>query len=103
MKRKFASFSVILIALVLIQCSSVPMSDRSQLSLIGNDKIFPMSFDQYEQVKKESKIITGTDDARTVKRVGTRIQRAVEQYFSDQGESNYLNDYKWEFCESAER
>ncbi|GAB4237639.1 MAG: M48 family metallopeptidase [Ekhidna sp.] len=73
------------------------MSGRSQLSLVGNDKIFPMSFDQYEQVKKENKIITGTEEARMVKRVGTRIQRAVEQYFADQGESNYLSDYQWEF------
>lgn len=97
MKQKLVSLYVIFIGLILVQCSSVPMSDRSQLSLIGNDKIFPMSFDQYEQVKKESKIITATDDARTVKRVGVRIQRAVEQYFRDQGEGTYLDDYQWEF------
>ncbi|MEQ9467211.1 MAG: M48 family metallopeptidase [Ekhidna sp.] len=95
--RKFASLTFILIAIFLIQCSSVPMSDRSQLSLISNDKIFPMSFEQYEQVKRESKIVTGTDEARMVKRVGTRIQRAVEQYFNDQGQGNYLADYQWEF------
>ncbi|WP_425390944.1 M48 family metallopeptidase [Ekhidna sp.] len=95
--RKLTSISFIILAFVLGQCSSVPMSDRSQLALISNDKIFPMSFDQYDQVKKDSKIITGTDDARTVKRVGTRIQRAVEQYFNDQGQGDYLNDYQWEF------
>ncbi len=95
--RKLISFSVILVALFLVQCSSVPLSGRSQLALIDNDKIFPMSFEQYEQVKKESKIITGTDQSRMVKRVGTRIQRAVEQYFADQGESGYLTDYNWEF------
>lgn len=95
--RKLASLSVILLTIFLVQCTSVPMSDRSQLSLISNDKIFPMSFDQYEQVKKESKIITGTDEARMVKRVGTRIQRAVEQYFADQGQSSYLDKYQWEF------
>lgn len=56
-----------------------------------------MSFDQYEQVKKESKIISGTTDANTVKRVGAKIQKAVEQYFKDQGQADYLNDYQWEF------
>lgn len=95
--RKLTLISFILTALFYSQCSSVPLSGRSQLSLIGNDKIFPMSFDQYEQVKKDSKIITGTEDARTVKRVGARIQRAVEQYFNDQGQANYLDDYQWEF------
>jgi len=84
-------------AFILDRCASVPMSDRSQLALIGNDKIFPMSFDQYEQVKRESEIITGTEEARMVKRVGTRIQRAVEQYFAEQGNADYLSDYQWEF------
>ncbi len=95
--RKLISFVFILIGLFLAQCSSVPLSGRSQLSLIDNDKIFPMSYEQYEQVKKESNVITGTDQARMVKRVGTRIQRSVEQYFADQGQSSYLSDYKWEF------
>lgn len=95
--KKTVSFSLIVLGLIGFQCSSVPLSGRSQLNLIGNDKIFPMSFDQYEQVKKESKIITGTDDANAVKSVGLKIQKAVEQYFRDQGEANYLNDYQWEF------
>ena len=56
-----------------------------------------MSFEQYEQVKKEGDIITGTDQARMIKRVGTRIQRAVEGYFQEQGKSDYLSDYQWEF------
>lgn len=95
--RKLISLSLILLSLFLVQCSSVPLSGRSQLALIDNDKIFPMSYEQYEQVKKESKVINGTDQARMVKRVGTRIQRAVEQYFADQGEAGYLTDYQWEF------
>ncbi len=56
-----------------------------------------MSFEQYEQVKKEGKVLTGTDQARMIKRVGTRIQRSVEQYFVDLGQPNYLDDYQWEF------
>ena len=95
--KKLASLLFLFVSMILVQCSSVPLSGRSQLSLIGNDKIFPMSYEQYEQVKRESKIITGTDQARMVKRTGTRIQRAVEQYFADQGKSSYLDDYKWEF------
>lgn len=95
--HRIASLLLITLAFITVQCSSVPLSGRSQLSLIGNDKIFPMSFDQYEQVKKESKIITGTEQSRMVKRVGIRIQRAVEKYFADQGQGSYLNDYQWEF------
>ena len=95
--KKVASLLFIGIAFIAVQCSSVPLSGRSQLSLVSNDKIFPMSYDQYDQVKKESQMIEGTDQSRMVKRVGTRIQRAVEQYFQEQGQSNYLSDYRWEF------
>jgi predicted Zn-dependent protease len=95
--KKLMSFAFIIIATLLTQCKSVPLTGRNQLSLVGNDKIFPMSFQQYEQVKKEGKIVEGTDDARTVKRVGVRIQRAVEKYFAAQGKGSYLADYQWEF------
>ncbi|MBC6401183.1 MAG: M48 family metallopeptidase [Ekhidna sp.] len=95
--KKITSLLFIGIAFITIQCSSVPLSGRSQLSLVSNDKIFPMSYDQYEEVKKESRVIEGTDQSRMVKRVGTRIQRAVEQYFQEQGQSDYLADYRWEF------
>lgn len=95
--QKVTSLLLLLMAFTIIQCKSVPLSGRSQFLVIGNDKIFPMSFGQYKQVKNESKIITGTDQSRMVKRAGTRIQRAVEQYFADQGKPNYLNDYNWEY------
>ena len=95
--KKLAILSAIVLAIISVQCSSVPVSGRSQLSLIGNDKIFPMSFEQYEVVKKEGNVVTGTEQAQMVKRVGVRIQRAVEQYFVDLGEAGYLNDYQWEF------
>lgn len=95
--RKLSVITLIVLAFIGVQCSSVPVSGRSQLSLIGNDKIFPMSFEQYDKVKAEGKLVTGTDEARMVKRVGTRIQRAVEQYFVELGQPNYLNSYKWEF------
>lgn len=95
--KKFTSVCFIALALIGIQCSSVPLSGRSQLSLVGNDKIFPMSFEQYEVVKSEGKIVIGTDQSQMVKRVGTRIQKAVEQYFTEQGQGSYLQDYRWEF------
>ena len=91
------SLSLCLTLALLIQCKTVPLTGRSQFNVVGNDKIFPMSFEQYEQVKKEGDLITGTDESRMVKRVGARIQRAVENYFQEQGQSNYLADYQWEY------
>jgi len=88
---------VLLIISLFTGCKSVPLTGRNQLSLVGNDKIFPMSFSEYEKVKRQANVIKETDQARMIKRVGTRIQRAVEEYFAAQGKSSYLRDYKWEF------
>jgi len=93
----FRTTSLAIFFVFISQCQSVPITGRSQFNVIGNDKIFPMSFEQYDQVKKEGDIITGTDEARMVKRVGVRIQKAVEQYFAEQGQSAYLVDYQWEY------
>jgi predicted Zn-dependent protease len=90
--------SVLFVFLVfLIDCASVPITGRSQLNLIDNAKVFPMSFSQYEQIKKEAAIITGTPESDMIQRVGKRIQKSVEQYFEQEGQSQYLSDYAWEF------
>ncbi|MEM9897184.1 MAG: M48 family metallopeptidase [Bacteroidota bacterium] len=69
---------------------------------MGNRQLFPMSFDQYQQVKNQSTIVTGTPEAQMVKQSGARIQKAVEQYFMDLGQPDYLNEYEWEFNLIAE-
>ena len=56
-----------------------------------------MSYDQYDQVKNESAVITGTEQSEMVKRAGKRIQLAVEGYFAEEGKSEYLEGYEWEF------
>ncbi len=95
--KKIATVLLLVLVIILAQCNSVPLSGRSQLSLVSNDQIFPMSFDQYEKVKRENRIIEGTDQSQMIKRVGMRIQRATEQYFQDQSQGDYLADYQWEF------
>lgn len=79
------------------QCAKVPITGRSQLKLISNEKVIPMSFQQYEDVKKTNKVITTGEEAEMVKRVGNRIQKGVEEYFSLLGKSSYLKDYQWEY------
>lgn len=78
-------------------CSSVPLTGRKQFNLVSNDEIFPLSFSQYEEVLNENKVVTGTEQARMVKRVGARIQAAVEQYMQQNGMESYLDGYAWEF------
>lgn len=86
-----------ILLLVLIACQTVPITGRQQLSIIPAGQILSMSATSYSDFLSEHTVINDTEDARMVKRIGLRIQHAVEKYFSDNNLSASLDGYKWEF------
>jgi predicted Zn-dependent protease len=80
-----------------ISCSTVPLTGRSQLNMIPSSEMLTMSYQQYDQFLKESKLITNTSEVDMVKRVGGNIQKAVEKYMSDHAISSRLKGYEWDF------
>ncbi|WP_343217055.1 M48 family metallopeptidase [Hymenobacter profundi] len=82
---------------VLSACSTVPITGRRQLSLVPESEIINLAQQQYRQVLDTSKVINSGAQAAMVKRVGQRIQQAVEQYFRQQNQSEQLAGYQWEF------
>lgn len=89
--------AVIMVASICYQCATVPVTGRRQLSLVKNSEIIPMSIDQYKQVLNESKLSNDQQQVALIKRVGSRIQKAVEQYMADNNASNQLDGFNWEF------
>jgi len=90
--------SLLLVAgLMLYSCATVPLSGRKQLSLVGNSEVLPMAFQQYNEVKSESKVVTGTADGQSVVRVGKRVASAVESYLNENGYGDILEGFEWEF------
>ena len=84
-------------ALLLWSCSTVPVTGRKQLDLVPNSTMLSTSFQEYDKFLKEHKLSTNEEQTQMVKRVGTRIQKAVEDYFARQGLSDELKGYAWEF------
>ncbi len=93
----YQAISIIGIILLLVACSTVPITERRQLNLIPTDSMLSMSLQQYDQFLKENKLSDDREKIRRVKRVGRRIQEAVEQYFAEQGKADRLANYEWEF------
>lgn len=91
--------SIVLTVIIwlLISCATNPFTGKKTMALVSNDQLFPMAFQQYEEVLTESKVVTGTEDAAMIKRVGERIAVASQRYLSANGYQGYLNDYKWEY------
>jgi predicted Zn-dependent protease len=89
--------SIVFVSWFLASCSTVPITGRRQLSLIPDNEMLSMSFQEYDQFLKENSLSKNRHEAQMVKTVGTRIQGAVEQYFADQNLSQQLEGYEWEF------
>jgi predicted Zn-dependent protease len=94
--RYLTIFSLIS-ALLLISCSTVPITGRKQLSLIPESQMLSMSFSQYDQFLKDNKESNDPQKTALVKKVGERIASAVEKYLTDHGMANEVQNYKWEF------
>ncbi|MFB3055946.1 MAG: M48 family metallopeptidase, partial [Ignavibacteriaceae bacterium] len=86
------SFSVLFIS-----CSTVPITGRSQLSLIPDSEMLAMSFQQYDLFLDESKISNDLEAVEMVQRVGRNIQHAVEKFMGEKKLSDRLEGYNWEF------
>jgi len=81
----------------LLSCQTVPITGRQQLSLIPSGTLLQMSYDAYEDFLSKHKVIENTPEADMVKRVGRRIQHAVEGYFAEHNMSERLIGYRWKF------
>jgi predicted Zn-dependent protease len=89
--------AVLLLAVGLLSCATVPISGRKQIKLIPGGEMLSMSSSQYAEFIKSNKLSTDVTQTQTVRRVGERIRGAVEQYFAGEGMANRLDGYKWEF------
>ncbi len=97
-RRGWLRWGSMLVGLLLVvSCATVPLTGRRQLNLIPDSQMNALSFQQYDQVLAQSTLSTNAEQTAAVKRVGRRIQHAVEEYFRSQGQSDKLAGYQWEF------
>jgi predicted Zn-dependent protease len=86
-----------MLAFIFTMCSTVPITGRKQLSLIPASQILGMSYSEYGNFLKSNKLSTDVQATAMVKRIGTRVQGAVERYFKEKGIEESLQGYQWEF------
>ncbi|MBN2174344.1 MAG: M48 family metallopeptidase [Bacteroidales bacterium] len=87
----------VVLGIFLFSCATVPITGRKQLALVPNSQILPLSYSSYEQVLKESKLSTNQAEVNMVKKVGSNIEKAVEEYMAQNNMIDALKGYEWEF------
>lgn len=89
---------IVLLALWILEgCATVAVTGRKQLNLVSNEELIPMSAQQYQEVITKGPLSTNAEETAMIKRVGVRIENAVEQYMSNAGRSAELATFQWEF------
>lgn len=84
---------------LLVACSTNSVTGRKQLKLFPEETLQQQALTEYQSFLSQNKVLSTSvnKDAEMVKRVGTRIAKAITDYYTQRGLASELNGYKWEF------
>ena len=97
-RRKFLGlFGCSCCSLILPSCSTVPITDRKQLSIIPESKINRQAAIAYEKFKTKAKLIKEGPQLKEVITIGKRIEVAVSSFFTNKGEEDPTKHFEWDY------
>ncbi|MAJ22719.1 MAG: peptidase M48 [Candidatus Pelagibacter sp. TMED64] len=82
---------------LLYSCSTVPITERRQLSIIPESVLNRQAAAAYEKIRNKSKL---SDDKKTlnkIKTIGKKIEEAVNQYFIKNNLDNPTSSFDWDY------
>ena len=89
--------SILLTLFFVFACATVPLTERKSLRFIPDSQLLSLSFQQYAEVLKKSKLSNDPGKVQTVRRVGERIVKASEEFLRESKMQEDIKNYKWEF------
>ena len=97
-RRKFLGlFGCGCCSLLMPSCSTVPITERKQLSLIPETTINRQAAQAYAQFKNKAKLITKGSQLKEIKEIGRRIEKSVTAFFLNKGEKDPTASFGWDY------
>ena len=97
-RRKFLEyFGCGCCSLILPSCSTVPITERRQLSLISEARINAQAVQAYEKFKDKSKLISTGSQIREIKEIGKKMENAVSAFFKKENKEDPTENFDWEY------
>ena len=62
-------------------CSSVSITERKQLIILGDDVIYPQAFKAYKDFKSKAKLIEDGEDLENINKVTEKLKLAIKKYY----------------------
>ena len=82
---------------LLNQCTTVPITERRQLSIISEARLNRQATLIYEQIKKKEKMSTDLKQLNEIKEIGHRIEESVSEYFNQNDMPDPTLNFQWEY------
>lgn len=89
--------SFLLAVIFLLGCTKVPISGRRQVNLLPESDLITMSEQQYKEFLASANVVTQGEQYEMVKRVGKKLEIAVENYMTKHGQKKRTEGFQWEF------
>ena len=83
--------------LILPSCSTVPITNRRQLSIYPESSINNSAAKAYENFKTKNKLITSGKKLDSIKEIGSRIEFSVSKFFMKENGEDPTSSFQWDY------
>ena len=97
-RRKFLElFSCGCCSLILPSCSTVPITDRKQLTIIPESRINRQAAAAYESFRTKTKLITKGKQLNEIIDIGKKIEISVTTFFKNKNQKDPTKNFEWDY------
>ena len=97
-RRKFLGyFGCGCCSLILPSCSTVPITERKQLSIIPESRINSQAAAAYENFRSKAKLINKGSQLKNIREIGKKMEFAVSAFFDSQGRKDPTKNFEWDY------
>ena len=97
-RRKFLGlFGCGCCSLFLPSCSTVPITDRKQLSIIPEARINKQAAAAYENFRKKTKLINTGSQLNEIREIGKKIEISVSAFFANKKKQDPTKYFEWDY------
>jgi len=97
-RRRFLEiFGYCTCSFLIPSCTTVPITERRQLSIFPESHINRQASQIYENVKRKTKLSDDKKQLKKIKTIGGRIEESVSSYFESVNKPDPTYNFQWEY------
>ena len=97
-RRKFLNYvGCSCCSMLLPSCSTAPITERKQLTIISEEKLNIQAAQIYEKIKKKEKMSEDKITLKQIKEIGKKMDDSISMYFSKNNIDDPTTNFDWDY------